>query len=304
MNRQNRKQKVPGYRRIYGSMFVHGLEIEEIAGLSKPLVLRNRGETLSLILNLRGVGEISQAKTRHVYLARTGGLCYSGKAAVEFTPQSSTESSSLIMVHCSRPYLTKLLTESHLVASGFLQEWLNSWPLHATLTRPTSLDAASLWIFRVLQSPPVSTTAANLWFQSQSAQLIALWLFRAQSGKSSHSPRSTSAVQRAVVYLDQNLAQPLDLTALSKEVGFSRSHMSRSFVSEKGMTIQQYLRELRLQKALDMFRHGAHSVSSVARFVGYRSMSYFSKAFIERWGCTAESCLKGSFPKREPIDVR
>ncbi len=51
------------------------------------------------------------------------------------------------------------------------------------------------------------------------------------------------------------------------------------------MTIPQYLRKLRMERAAELLRGGKHNVTEAALEVGYSSLSHFSQAFCQIMGC-------------------
>ncbi len=57
------------------------------------------------------------------------------------------------------------------------------------------------------------------------------------------------------------------------------------------MTIPQYVRQLRMERAADLLLSGRHNVTEAAMEVGYSSLSHFSKAF-----CTTIGCCPALFP--------
>ena len=72
---------------------------------------------------------------------------------------------------------------------------------------------------------------------------------------------------------------------LAAEVGCGAFHLSRSFSLHVGQTVPQYLRQLRLERAAQLLREGRCNVTEAAMTVGYSSLSHFSKAFWEAYGC-------------------
>ena len=52
-----------------------------------------------------------------------------------------------------------------------------------------------------------------------------------------------------------------------------------------GITIAQYLRKLRMEKAAELLKSGGFNVTQAALEVGYSSPSHFSQAFHEAYGC-------------------
>jgi AraC-like DNA-binding protein len=52
-----------------------------------------------------------------------------------------------------------------------------------------------------------------------------------------------------------------------------------------GMTIPQFLRRARMERAAELLASGTCNVTEAALEVGYSSMSHFSQAFCETIGC-------------------
>ena len=61
------------------------------------------------------------------------------------------------------------------------------------------------------------------------------------------------------------------------------------------MTISQYQRKLRLERAAELLKAGRHNVTEAAMEVGYSSNSHFSQAFHEMF-----KCCPGLYPLGAP----
>jgi AraC-like DNA-binding protein len=81
------------------------------------------------------------------------------------------------------------------------------------------------------------------------------------------------------------LASPPDLEEIGRLVGCSPFHLSRTFSKEMRMTIPQYLRRLRMERAAELLQTGKFNVTEAALEVGYSSLSHFSLAFCQTMGC-------------------
>lgn len=92
-------------------------------------------------------------------------------------------------------------------------------------------------------------------------------------------------VERSQEWLRDHLDAELDLRALARDVGCSQFYLSRIFSERTGKTIRQYHRQLRIEEAARLLTEGRLNVSEVAVEVGYRSLSYFTKAFTAQIGC-------------------
>jgi AraC-like DNA-binding protein len=115
----------------------------------------------------------------------------------------------------------------------------------------------------------------------------AVRLFRDKSGGGEGfcaTLRDRDPVKRAILLLRERLDQPLDLTAIAKEVGVAPHHLSRRVSTETGSTLQRHLRRMRIGRACEALGSGKMNVTEVALEVGYQSLSHFAKAFREETG--------------------
>jgi AraC family transcriptional regulator len=152
--------------------------------------------------------------------------------------------------------------------------------------RPMSMQQRA--VVASLAEPPVAKAAQILWYQSKALELMAHFLFAPKDPEFFCMRQKRVArerVERAKQLLERNLASPLTLEALGQEVGCSPFYLSRIFSREVGLTIPQYLRNLRMERAADLLRTGRYNVTEAATEVGYSSLSHFSKAFCETIGC-------------------
>lgn len=84
-----------------------------------------------------------------------------------------------------------------------------------------------------------------------------------------------------------NLGNPqFGVETLAEAVGMSRSHLHRQLKRIKGQSVSQFIRTLRLEKALEMIQQDETqiNISDIAYLVGFNSTSYFNKCFREKYG--------------------
>jgi len=143
-------------------------------------------------------------------------------------------------------------------------------------------------VVATLLKPPVSKPAQSLWYQSKALELMAHFLFTPKDPEFFCMRQKRVArerVERTKELLVRDLANPPSLEMLGQEVGCSPFHLSRMFSREVGLTIPQFLRNLRMERAAELLRSGRYNVTEAATEVGYSSLSHFSKAFCETIGC-------------------
>ena len=102
-------------------------------------------------------------------------------------------------------------------------------------------------------------------------------------------------VEAVQAILRRQLSQTPALEDIAREVGCSPFYLSRTFSKETGQTIPQYLRQLRMERAATLLKTGDYNVTEAAMEVGYNSLSHFSQAFHQTFGC-----CPGLYPMRVP----
>ena len=105
-----------------------------------------------------------------------------------------------------------------------------------------------------------------------------------KTGKQVYSLEVVSCIFKAVDVIKQELNSDLQLADLARKVGMSRSYFSRCFRDIVGVTFQDYLRDLRIQRAKTLLAQTNKSVSWVASESGYPNERYFSRVFREATG--------------------
>lgn len=95
-----------------------------------------------------------------------------------------------------------------------------------------------------------------------------------------------SLAQRITAYIDSNYYQELTPRGISERFFVNPSYMARAFRREKGVSITEYLRSVRLDNACRLLRSGNIPVSSIALNVGYADTNYFSRLFHRAKGMT------------------
>ena len=102
----------------------------------------------------------------------------------------------------------------------------------------------------------------------------------ADLGRASRDP----AVQRAVRYVHEHLAEHIDLDDLAHVSGLSRTVLRERFVKLLGDPPMRYCARWRMLMAAEMLRQGKANTSNIAYSVGFDSEAAFSRAFKREFG--------------------
>lgn len=77
-----------------------------------------------------------------------------------------------------------------------------------------------------------------------------------------------------------------DVTDIADEVGMSRTQLWRRMKSAFGKTPSELIKEMRLNKAVEMLKSGKFRISEIAYHVGFTDQRYFSRVFQKEFGKT------------------
>ncbi len=78
--------------------------------------------------------------------------------------------------------------------------------------------------------------------------------------------------------------ESLCVTRLAEETGMSATTLNQRLHSINGKHLNQFIREVRLNKAFELLSNGHYTASEVAYQVGFSSPTYFNKCFHEHFG--------------------
>ena len=93
-------------------------------------------------------------------------------------------------------------------------------------------------------------------------------------------------VTNVIKYIQFNLEKDLTLDNISRQFYMSNSYLSTLFKKHTGVTIQDYVQSLRIDRVCDLLRNTDRTIEGIADRVRYNSNSYLHKLFKEKIGMT------------------
>lgn len=93
-------------------------------------------------------------------------------------------------------------------------------------------------------------------------------------------------ISDVIVYVQENLSEPLTVADMAERVSLSPSAFSHLFHDVTGKPPYQFVKEMRLNRARSLLLAGELSVTQISRAVGYASTSHFISEFRQRFGST------------------
>jgi transcriptional regulator GlxA family with amidase domain len=98
---------------------------------------------------------------------------------------------------------------------------------------------------------------------------------------------SDSLVRKAMLLLEQNLADPLRIAKLASTLQIGRRQLERRFHEDIGMSPSSYRQRLRMERSRWMLEHTDLQVVEIALECGFQSSTHFSRVIRRCFGCTA-----------------
>jgi AraC-like DNA-binding protein len=247
-----------------------------------------RPECVELCLNLAGNGSIRYEASVLAFESLTAGFYLAGKRELEAT-RAAVQHHQFITIEFGKRFLRWHLSQCDGALDPLVEAFLHDDSPRAGLGEIRRLNLAQEQLIANLLQPPVFQAARSLWYQSKVLELMVDFFFESRGGDELFCDRqkrlARERVDRVVAVLRQRLASPPDLEEIGRQVGCSPFHLSRTFSKEMRMTIPQYLRRLRMERAAELLQTGKFNVTEAALEVGYSSLSHFSLAFCQTMGC-------------------
>jgi len=280
-----------GWRPLYGDVDKIGVAVEWHdfrTGRSFDWGRTFHPRSVEFCLNLEGRGAVAaNSRARCEYFPGN-----SGYYAIADEPLSASRQANdhhqFVTLEFSRKHLQKQFVQNEADLEPEIRRIIFDDKDEAIVapTRPMSIEQRR--VVASLADPPVAKAAQILWYQSKALELMAHFLFAPKDPEFFCMRQKRVArerVERAKELLARDLVNAPSLEELGQEVGCSPFYLSRLFSREVGLTIPQYLRNLRMERAAELLRSGRYNVTEAAIEVGYSSLSHFSKAFCETIGC-------------------
>ena len=99
------------------------------------------------------------------------------------------------------------------------------------------------------------------------------------------SPPTRRLIRRVKEFLESEFTTPIRLPQIADAVGASSAYLTDVFRRFEGVSLQRYVTQLRLARALADLPH-TEDLTTLALNLGFSSHSHFSFAFRRAFGCT------------------
>ena len=93
-------------------------------------------------------------------------------------------------------------------------------------------------------------------------------------------------VMQCVDYIYSNIKDRITVQDLADHTGLSTNYLSRVFKQNLGISISDYIREKKIEKATHLLKYSDESIVDIANYLSFSSQSHFIQTFQEYTGLT------------------
>jgi len=97
---------------------------------------------------------------------------------------------------------------------------------------------------------------------------------------------SSVLIKSCCNFIGKNLHSELSLAVLSDFCHLSPRRLSHRFTNEMGISVMDYVHQLRMKEAARLLRYTSFSISEISNYLNYSTQSYFTLIFQKHFGIT------------------
>ena len=111
--------------------------------------------------------------------------------------------------------------------------------------------------------------------------------------KPDFTPKDEYFIQKTLSFIELNISNSkLTVDDIAESIGISRSSFFKKMKSVTGLAPNDFIRELRIERALQIMEAGETNISQVSFMIGIEDPRYFSKCFKQKFGVTPRDYIK------------
>ncbi len=137
----------------------------------------------------------------------------------------------------------------------------------------------------------INTTKSACYILSTKAALMQFFAIMFEENKAvllkNASPDKKNQLLKGIVkYIDENYNQEISLAEIAAYSNMSRKYFCRFFKNNFNKTFIEYLNDVKIEHSMILLNESNISITDVAISCGFSNMSYFTRTFKKKTGCT------------------
>ena len=108
----------------------------------------------------------------------------------------------------------------------------------------------------------------------------------------SKKTQGTSYTAKSKDYIHKYFREKIYIEDIAEPLGISAGYLAKLFKKETGLSIQEYVSQVRVERAANLLIYSEMSIPAIAQYVHFPTQSYFGKVFKELKGLTPNEYRK------------
>lgn len=93
-------------------------------------------------------------------------------------------------------------------------------------------------------------------------------------------------IRKCAIYIASHVNEALTVQQAADWAGVSRSHLSRQFSQEMGISVSGYIQQTKLEEAKRLLKYSEKTIGEISSYLCFSSQSYFQNVFHKQCGMT------------------
>ena len=100
------------------------------------------------------------------------------------------------------------------------------------------------------------------------------------------NPNYSPQIQSCCDYIDFHVEEKMRIKTLADRIGYSEYYLSKKFKQETGMTVNEYIRNAKIERAKLLLSTSNHDIDEISEMLHFSSRGYFGEVFLQITGTT------------------
>lgn len=159
-------------------------------------------------------------------------------------------------------------------------------------TDPQDMDLLMSQFWQMIQTFNAGFSYPAVFYASQVLGATLAYLLLHARTSQSQLTMGNAYITQAVQYIYDHLEDKISLRDITHSLGISASYLSRIFRQTVGMSVNQFIIDIKTKQASHYLLDSTLSISQIAQHLGYADQYYFSRLFKKTFGVSPQKYRK------------
>lgn len=198
--------------------------------------------------------------------------------------------SMFICIHISKKYMEKYIPDIELYKVRCIPEKIDSehFPAYRDICRLME-ELTKLYMTEALPSFTMESEGIILQIFSH---LLRFFSDRIAPDTVNVSPSAYDRLRTIITYIEEHFREPVSLQEAADQLGLTKEYFCRFFKKNMGMSLLEYINEVRLSHIYHDLIHTDIPISVLIEENGFTNQKLFNRLFKKLYGCTPSAVRK------------